>query len=207
MEELWKDIHLSSLHENPTSTTTAAAAEDTSSAVGRPRAPPEAVLSLSLCSSSSRDHIQSDDHHNQKDHDDQDLIPIREVGISTPCFISSLNSPFEALAAHVASSSSSPSISLLLTSLCSKNKRVADDHDHDHDSRVDRRYKRMMKNRESAARSRARRQAYTSELEREIAHLVEENAKLRGEQEKLRFSALAEIPEKPTHTRSLTAPF
>ncbi|TVU47241.1 hypothetical protein EJB05_06834, partial [Eragrostis curvula] len=43
----------------------------------------------------------------------------------------------------------------------------------------DRRKKRMIKNRESAARSRARKQAYTNELENKIAQLEEENKRLR----------------------------
>nr|CAB3459036.1 unnamed protein product [Digitaria exilis] len=44
---------------------------------------------------------------------------------------------------------------------------------------VERRHKRMIKNRESAARSRARKQAYTNELENKIARLEEENERLR----------------------------
>ncbi|GMI91156.1 ABSCISIC ACID RESPONSIVE ELEMENTS-BINDING PROTEIN 2 [Hibiscus trionum] len=44
---------------------------------------------------------------------------------------------------------------------------------------VERRQKRMIKNRESAARSRARKQAYTMELEAEVAKLKEENEELR----------------------------
>ncbi|KAG8096171.1 hypothetical protein GUJ93_ZPchr0013g36043 [Zizania palustris] len=44
---------------------------------------------------------------------------------------------------------------------------------------VERRKKRMIKNRESAARSRARKQAYTNELENKIAQLEEENELLR----------------------------
>ncbi|XP_060969665.1 ABSCISIC ACID-INSENSITIVE 5-like protein 2 isoform X1 [Cannabis sativa] len=44
---------------------------------------------------------------------------------------------------------------------------------------VERRQKRMIKNRESAARSRARRQAYTHELENKVSRLEEENEKLR----------------------------
>ncbi|KAJ4965945.1 hypothetical protein NE237_017794 [Protea cynaroides] len=43
---------------------------------------------------------------------------------------------------------------------------------------VERRQRRMIKNRESAARSRARKQAYTMELEAEVANLKEENQKL-----------------------------
>nr|GEX26486.1 abscisic acid-insensitive 5-like protein 2 [Tanacetum cinerariifolium] len=46
---------------------------------------------------------------------------------------------------------------------------------------VERRQKRMIKNRESAARSRARKQAYTNELENKISRLEEENERLRRE--------------------------
>ncbi|CAM0872977.1 unnamed protein product [Alopecurus aequalis] len=45
---------------------------------------------------------------------------------------------------------------------------------------VERRKKRMIKNRESAARSRARKQAYTNELENKISLLEEENDRLRN---------------------------
>ncbi|CAK7340333.1 unnamed protein product [Dovyalis caffra] len=44
---------------------------------------------------------------------------------------------------------------------------------------VERKQKRMIKNRESAARSRARRQAYTHELEIKVSRLEEENERLR----------------------------
>ncbi|CAI0558282.1 unnamed protein product [Linum tenue] len=47
---------------------------------------------------------------------------------------------------------------------------------------VERRQRRMIKNRESAARSRARKQAYTMELEAEVAKLKEENDELRRKQ-------------------------
>ncbi|KAJ7561149.1 hypothetical protein O6H91_03G016100 [Diphasiastrum complanatum] len=48
---------------------------------------------------------------------------------------------------------------------------------------VERRQRRMIKNRESAARSRARKQAYTTELELEVRQLKEVNRKLRRQQE------------------------
>ncbi|KAL3641653.1 hypothetical protein CASFOL_012468 [Castilleja foliolosa] len=71
----------------------------------------------------------------------------------------------------------------------------------------DRRHKRMIKNRESAARSRARKQAYTNELELEVAHLLEENAKLKKQQQQLYNAAAAEnMKRKPLH-RTSTAPF
>ncbi|CAH9091420.1 unnamed protein product [Cuscuta europaea] len=47
---------------------------------------------------------------------------------------------------------------------------------------VERRQRRMIKNRESAARSRARKQAYTTDLEQEVAKLKEENKQLRKKQ-------------------------
>jgi ABA responsive element binding factor len=50
---------------------------------------------------------------------------------------------------------------------------------------VERRQKRMIKNRESAARSRARKQAYTCELEVEIASLKELNEELHRKQEEI----------------------
>ncbi|RDX72816.1 ABSCISIC ACID-INSENSITIVE 5-like protein 2, partial [Mucuna pruriens] len=48
---------------------------------------------------------------------------------------------------------------------------------------VERRQKRMIKNRESAARSRARKQAYTQELEIKVLRLEEENERLRRQNE------------------------
>lgn len=48
---------------------------------------------------------------------------------------------------------------------------------------LERRQRRMIKNRESAARSRARKQAYTMELEDEMTQLKEENLKLKKKQE------------------------
>ncbi|KAM5565712.1 bZIP transcription factor 46 [Rosa sericea] len=50
---------------------------------------------------------------------------------------------------------------------------------------VERRQRRMIKNRESAARSRARKQAYTMELEAEVAKLKEENENLKKKQDEM----------------------
>lgn len=71
----------------------------------------------------------------------------------------------------------------------------------------DRRHERMIKNRESAARSRARKQAYTTELELKVALLGEENAKLRKQQERFLAAAPAQPPKKHTLYRTSTAPF
>ena len=51
------------------------------------------------------------------------------------------------------------------------------------DKVVERRQKRMIKNRESAARSRARKQAYTNELENKVSRLEEENERLKKQKE------------------------
>ncbi|KAJ6832630.1 uncharacterized protein M6B38_323765 [Iris pallida] len=57
------------------------------------------------------------------------------------------------------------------------------------------RQKRMIKNRESAARSRERKQAYTVELESLVTQLEEENARLVKEQEELRRKRLKQLME------------
>ncbi|KAJ7949447.1 ABSCISIC ACID-INSENSITIVE 5-like protein 2 [Quillaja saponaria] len=73
---------------------------------------------------------------------------------------------------------------------------------------ADRRQKRMIKNRESAARSRARKQAYTNELENKVSQLEAENEELRRrkEQEQKLFPA---PPPEPRYQlrRTSSAPF
>ncbi|CAJ1956140.1 unnamed protein product [Sphenostylis stenocarpa] len=64
---------------------------------------------------------------------------------------------------------------------------------------IERRQRRMLKNRESAARSRARRQAYTVELEAELSVLKDENEKLKkvlAEDERKRKEEISQ--RKPT---------
>ncbi|MCD9638474.1 hypothetical protein HAX54_022473 [Datura stramonium] len=63
----------------------------------------------------------------------------------------------------------------------------------ENNSAGDRRNQRMIKNRESAARSRV---AYTNELEMEVAHLVEENARLKKQQQQLRLAAADQVPKR-----------
>ncbi|KAF8054886.1 hypothetical protein N665_1309s0005 [Sinapis alba] len=71
------------------------------------------------------------------------------------------------------------------------------------ESRGDRRYKRMIKNRESAARSRA----YTNELELAISHLQKENARLKRQEEELKMAEATQHQTKRKLQRSWTAPF
>ncbi|RAL48588.1 unnamed protein product [Cuscuta campestris] len=60
---------------------------------------------------------------------------------------------------------------------------------------VERRQKRMIKNRESAARSRARKQAYTQELESKVSRLEEENERLKKQKEEENLLPYVPPPE------------
>ncbi|KAL7606079.1 hypothetical protein Lser_V15G19522 [Lactuca serriola] len=71
----------------------------------------------------------------------------------------------------------------------------------------ERRHKRMIKNRESAARSRARKQAYMNELENEVERLKEENAKLKRQHQQLQVATAAQMTKKGGLQRTSTAPF
>lgn len=76
------------------------------------------------------------------------------------------------------------------------------------DNNGDRRHKRMIKNRESAARSRARKQSYTNELEFQVEYLTKENERLIKQHQQLCLAAAAaELPQKRTLQRTSTAPF
>ncbi|XP_042485631.1 ABSCISIC ACID-INSENSITIVE 5-like protein 2 isoform X2 [Macadamia integrifolia] len=73
---------------------------------------------------------------------------------------------------------------------------------------VERRQKRMIKNRESAARSRARKQAYTNELENKVSRLEEENERLKKRKELEKMLPSAPPPEpKCQLRRTSSAPF
>lgn len=70
----------------------------------------------------------------------------------------------------------------------------------------ERRKKRMIKNRESAARSRARKQAYTHELENKVLRLEEENERLRKRKEvELEFPGTQHLKQKSQLRRTSSA--
>uniref|UniRef100_A0A0D9XG57 BZIP domain-containing protein n=1 Tax=Leersia perrieri TaxID=77586 RepID=A0A0D9XG57_9ORYZ len=79
--------------------------------------------------------------------------------------------------------------------------------DHETCGAGDRRKKRMIKNRESAARSRARKQARVDNLETEVELLKKENKMLRVKYEQLRKSVEVPVPVRRTLQRVLSAPF
>ncbi|XP_051130877.1 ABSCISIC ACID-INSENSITIVE 5-like protein 2 isoform X2 [Andrographis paniculata] len=86
-----------------------------------------------------------------------------------------------ALKSHKLSSqmqlSPSPSIDAMLDMPILGRKRIPGDLD----KAIERRLRRKIKNRESAARSRARKQAYHNELVTKVSYLEEENTKLKNE--------------------------
>ncbi|XP_041020865.1 protein FD [Juglans microcarpa x Juglans regia] len=210
MEEVWKDISLASLpdqettpriHERPhptsnnvilqdflarpfskdhTPVSQVSTATETGTLYGSASlvSPPATVLSL---------------HSGSEFHFLDNSDPLRPDSHLQPQSISNI-SPFGSSFEAFASTTGLPSFG---------KKRVPESDS----SSGDRRHKRMMKNRESAARSRARKQAYTNELELEVAHLMEENAKLRKQQEQLRVAAAAPLPKKHSLHRTSTAPF
>ncbi|KAI3807685.1 hypothetical protein L1987_23618 [Smallanthus sonchifolius] len=65
-------------------------------------------------------------------------------------------------------------------------------------------FRRLMKNRESAARSRARKQARADELEHEVMRLAKENARLKRLQKEVRVS---QDPKESRLYRTKSAPF
>ncbi|KAL8162037.1 hypothetical protein V2J09_013526 [Rumex salicifolius] len=77
------------------------------------------------------------------------------------------------------------------------------------DKSVERRQKRMIKNRESAARSRARKQAYTTELEQKVSNLEEENARLKKRKELENLFSQHTPPPEPKYQlrRTSSSPF
>ncbi|KAJ9703801.1 hypothetical protein PVL29_005184 [Vitis rotundifolia] len=216
MEEVWKDINLASLHDHPSredlsvlprpqnphanfrgmilqdflarpfnkEPPTSVASLDQSTVTeariyGSLPPPPATVLSLN---SGPEFHFLESSHPARPHSHLVQHNPISNVA--------SFSAPFDALASSTG-----------LTSFGKKRFSESDNNS------CDRRHKRMIKNRESAARSRARKQAYTNELELEVAHLMEENARLKRQQEQLTSATAAQLPKKNTLHRTSTAPF
>ncbi|KAI8549454.1 hypothetical protein RHMOL_Rhmol06G0025900 [Rhododendron molle] len=192
MEEIWKGINLPSLHHH----------QNPATAVF----PPAPATVLSLSNSPGYDGVRAMESPDRVMPDPQSQNHA-DSG-PDPSFLSSLNSPFDAL-----SPSADP-----FPSFCKKRASENDDGSGNF------RHKRMIKNRESAARSRARKQAslsfslslslslshllaYANGLETEVTRLLEENARLRRQVDRYRAAAAAQLPKKQTLTRTLTAPF
>ncbi|XP_042986977.1 protein FD isoform X1 [Carya illinoinensis] len=189
MEEVWKDINLASLQDQETTPRFHQRPHSTSNFrnvilqdfLARPfsKDPPPSMVSTatetSLYGSASLVpppatvlSLNSGSEFHFLDNTDPLMRPDSHLLSHPISNVSSFSSRFEALA----STTGVPSFG---------QKRVQESDS----SSGDRRHKRMIKNRESAARSRARKQAYTNELELEVAHLMEENARLKKQQEQI----------------------
>ncbi|WVZ98995.1 hypothetical protein U9M48_044360 [Paspalum notatum var. saurae] len=73
------------------------------------------------------------------------------------------------------------------------------------DKVIERRQKRMIKNRESAARSRARKQAYTNELENKVSRLEEDNEMLKKQKELDEILSSAPPPQPKYQLRRISS--
>ncbi|XP_027356366.1 protein FD-like [Abrus precatorius] len=93
------------------------------------------------------------------------------------------------------------------STMCHSERETCDSSD------SEQRFKRLIRNRESGARSRARKQAYKDELETKLALLIEENSRLRKQIEELQLrlmspgSSNAKPSKMRTLCRTLTSPF
>ncbi|CAL9168079.1 unnamed protein product [Musa hybrid cultivar] len=213
MEEVWKDIGLSSLQQDMPSV---------------PSLPPNHLERLCGVSSSTTTSFKSiilqdflTEHF--KATSDRSPPPSTALGLN-----SNLGGGSNGLSSSSASSVFSDGVGDGVVACCSKKHQMEHELNQESGDRsdVDRRKKRMIKNRESAARSRARKQAsaplspslslsnffppaYTTELEQEVDHLVNENRTLKRQFEELKKAAQDHlfVPAKHTLQRTLTAPF
>nr|XP_028949121.1 protein FD-like [Malus domestica] len=226
MEDVWKDISLASLSRNASDNTTTsthhptaaafrgitfqdflASTSTTSSNIDPP--PPAAASTVLRLNCGTRSDLK------------QHLLETTSATITGPALLKP-NPITRPTSTSVTTTTTRPNSlnnpSSVFPSCCKK--RALDDHDQnreDHHNSTNGRHKRMMKNRESAARSRARKQAYTNELEIEIAQLREENARLKRQLQAksminsscLAPSTLAQrlLPKRQTLFRTSTAPF
>ncbi|XP_059295156.1 protein FD-like [Lycium ferocissimum] len=203
MEEVWKDINLSSLHDHCTNYSRDHDHHNHRQAanfggmilqdfLARPFAhspSPAATASPIPANPATTTMLNLNFVPDLHFFDNNNLDPLRQNTILHQPTSMIAQVPFEALASVNASG----------------RKRVVTETENN--STGGSRNKRMIKNRESAARSRARKQAYMNELEVEVAHLVEENARLKKQQQQLHLAAAAQVPKKNSLYRSSTAPF
>ncbi|CAD5168716.1 unnamed protein product [Musa acuminata subsp. malaccensis] len=204
MEEVWKDISLSSLQQDMPSI---------------PSLPPNHLERLCGVSSSTTTSFKSiilqdflTEHF--KATSDRSPPPSTALGLN-----SNLGGGSNGLSSSSASSFFSDGVGDGVVACCSKKHQMEHELNEESGDRsdVDRRKKRMIKNRESAARDYEfslsslcfMGKAYTTELEQEVDHLVNENRTLKRQFEELKKAAQDHlfVPAKHTLQRTLTAPF
>ncbi|KAG0457037.1 hypothetical protein HPP92_021862 [Vanilla planifolia] len=212
MEELWKDINLSTLgHESVLSTPLVDHHKSSASAATVNRQSYRSIILQDFLAGASKNPPSSTTAAAASD---VPILPTTALSLSTSGLVLGAGFQYETIKPnHCISNSTAPFFSddvigspppSALFSFYS-NKRPLETPSYI--ASGDRHHKRMMKNRESAARSRARKQAYTNELELEVAHLAEENSKLRKQNEELRSAMAAQTPKKHALQKTSSAPF
>ncbi|XP_062098783.1 protein FD-like [Humulus lupulus] len=218
MEEVWKNINLSSLPENSssssttTTTTTTATATATATATDQPF--PSAILqdflSIPLLSNTPSKSIDSSSFipDISLSHHPKQPLPLPLSSFSLNSELPDFGFQFLETRAPVCSNPAnqhSGSSSLNTSPVQLKKKAPKKSLES-----PEKRFVRLMKNRDSADRARARKEVYTKELEIRLAHLKKENALLRKQikSSKKKEPAAHQCPKKDTSLyRTLTAPF
>ncbi|XP_061367743.1 protein FD [Gastrolobium bilobum] len=218
MEEVWKDINLASLNEQnarPITTRSTFGGVIVQDFLGRPFSidPPNSMVSSSSSSpSSERASLYCSASPTPpppvtalslNSRPEFHFDPLRPQN-SQPM---NLHHPPSMVSSFSNNTSSFESLSNPSSLHCFGTTRFAEPAD---TSLGDRRHKRMIKNRESAARSRARKQeniAYTNELQLKVKHLLEENARLKRQQQLSEPAASNQQKKKSNLYRASTAPF
>ncbi|CBI22122.3 unnamed protein product, partial [Vitis vinifera] len=181
MEEVWKDINLASLHDHPS--------REDLSVLPRPQNPHASFRGVILQDFLARP-FNKEPPTSVASLDQSTVTEARIYGSlpPPPATVLSLNSGPEF---HFLESShpARPHSHLVQHNPIS-NKRFSES---DNNS-CDRRHKQLAI-------------AYTNELELEVAHLMEENARLKRQQEQLTSATAAQLPKKNTLHRTSTAPF
>ncbi|XP_019423398.1 PREDICTED: protein FD-like [Lupinus angustifolius] len=204
MEEVWKDINLASLNEQNTRSSMSKSStfggvifqdflsiDPSTNTCSNTRSlysptPPTPVTALSLSCSRPEFHFDSSLRSSKESH----LLHTQNPNTNPklPCF------PTTTTTATTTTTTTTPFESKRFSELPDFNPG-------------ERRNKRMIKNRESAARSRARKQAYTKELQLKVDLLQEENERLKRQQQQLYEAAASQQKKKNTLYRTSTAPF
>ncbi|KAE9596565.1 putative transcription factor bZIP family [Lupinus albus] len=207
MEEVWKDINLASLNEQNTRPSMSKSSafggvifqdflsiDPSSNTCSNTRslyspAPQTPLTALSLSCSRPQFHFDSSLRSSKDSHFLHPQHP---------------NNPNPKLSSFPTIPPTTTTATTTTTTTPFESKRFAEPPDF---NPGERRNKRMIKNRESAARSRARKQAYTKELQLKVDLLQEENERLKRQQQQLYEAAAANQKKKNTLYRTSTAPF
>nr|XP_017224170.1 PREDICTED: bZIP transcription factor 27-like [Daucus carota subsp. sativus] len=131
------------------------------------------------------------------------LVYLTPLLPATNVFFPSSSSSHQSLVSDI-TCSSQPQLPLAMHCGGGARRRTGCSRENDYQSSSDRRHQRLIRNRESAARSRDRKEARTAELKEEMKRLKAENAELKQKQKVMEE---AKALKKPSLNRSASAPF